>query len=587
MTAYDRSSLDYFELIRESKKMGPAACSKTLRLAILGDCATQYLIPLLKALFVRNRISPEIYAGEYDTVSQEVCDNNSPLYAFGPEAVVILSSTGALRVKYHESRLNPADFIEQITEQMVRDWKAVKERCPAAVIANNFVLPYERIFGNYEQTAQESFYNVVVELNRRLIETARAHNNVLLNDMEFTASYLGRRRWFDEKLWALCKAFCSFECLPYVAQNIVDITRCLKGIGIIKCVVLDLDDTLWGGTIGDDGLEGIRLGHLGDGESYTAFQHYLLALKKRGIALAVCSHNDPKIAVRPFREHPEMVLKESDISVFIANWTNKADNIRAIQETLNIGLDSIVFLDDNAFERNLVRKCLPEVVVPDLPDDSANYVKALSEINLFEAVSFSDEDRRRASMYSEQVKRQAIQSRFANTEDYLRSLNMRIALTRFDSFQLPRIAQLILRSNQFNLTTKRYSEAECEHFMREPACFPFYVTLKDDLGDSGLISAVILLLKNDAIEIDEWIMSCRVLLRGVEEFTMNSIVAYARKNGLKSIVGQYIPTPKNGMVREFYGRFGFEKVSEDGQGACQWRLDVKDYVDKPVFFLSA
>ncbi len=267
-------------------------------------------------------------------------------------------------------------------------------------------------------------------------------------------------------MWILCKAFCAFEFLPHAVQNTVDILLSLKGAGV-KCVVLDLDDTLWGGIIGDDGLEGIRLGHFGDGEAFQWFQHYLLDLKKRGILLAVCSKNDPENVLLPFRNHPEMVLKENDITVFIANWLSKVESIKAIRETLNISFSSMVFIDDSPFERNLVRDELPELIVPEMPEDPALYVRCLAEINLFETTSYSEIDAERAELYRLEAQRKIAEKRFSNPEDYLKSLDMKITLKRFDPFNLPRIAQLLQRSNQFNLLTRRFSEAQCETFMQD------------------------------------------------------------------------------------------------------------------------
>ena len=287
----------------------------------------------------------------------------------------------------------------------------------------------------------------------------------------------------------MSKMFCGLEHLPLVAQNIIDVVLSIRGRGV-KCVVLDLDNTLWGGVIGDDGVHGIALSAHGDGESFYEFQSFLLELERRGVLLAVCSKNEIENALKPFLEHPDMVLKRDHICVFTANWNDKADNIRQIRQQLNIGYDSIVFLDDNPFERNLVRSLLPEVIVPELPEEPAEYVRAICELNLFETSSFFAEDSQRTEMYRQRAESQVTQSAFANVEEYLQSLDMEITVRRFQKEKIGRIAQLLQRSNQFNLTTQRRGEAECEALMHDPDCYPLYAELRDKLGDHGLISIV-------------------------------------------------------------------------------------------------
>lgn len=576
-------ALDYFELIKEAKRVAADRCPGKVRIAFLADCSTQYLVPLVKALFFRKGVFCEAYEAQFDAIAQEACSDDSALYRFKPEIVLIFNSTAALRRSYFAFEGAAPDFAEQSLKQIRAVWDAVKQRSSAMIFQTNFAAPYDRIFGNFELKADASFPAAVSRLNGLLAQAAKSEERVLINDIDHISSYLGRRRWFDEKLWLLSKTPCALDCLPYAAQSVVSMAQALTGPSV-KCVVVDLDNTLWGGVIGDDGLEGIGLGELGDGKAYQAFQHYLLELKKRGILLAVCSRNDEGVARLPFREHPDMVLKEGDFSAFIANYENKAANIKAIQERLNIGLNAMLFIDDDYFERNLVRSTLPDVLVPEMPADPADYVKTLCELGLFEAAAFSQEDRRRADLYKDDARRENLKSSFANMDDYLKSLEMKASLGRFDSFHLPRIAQLLARSNQFNLTTRRRSLADCERFMNDQAKYrPFYITLKDKLGDNGLICAVILRRDGEDLEIDEWVMSCRVLLRGVEQFTMNAVFEIARSVGAKRVTGCYRPTPKNGLVKDIYAKFSFDRLAESSEGETRWSLDVSRYEEKPVF----
>jgi FkbH-like protein len=352
---------------------------------------------------------------------------------------------------------------------------------------------------------------------------------------------------------------------------------------VVKCVVLDLDNTLWGGVIGDDGLTGIRLGHLGDGEAFVAFQAYLKQLPARGILLAVCSKNERDAAMLPFTEHADMVLRMEDIAVFVANWDNKADNLRAIAKQLNIGLDSMVFLDDNPFERNLVRELVPEVIVPEMPEDPADYVRAISEWNLFETASFSELDEKRTELYRQRAESEAVRADFTSLTDYLRSLEMVATLGRFDAYNLPRIAQLLQRSNQFNLTTRRYSLAECEALMADESCYPFHLSLRDRLSDHGLIAVAVLKQTPGAVHVDSFLMSCRVLKRGVEELAIHTMVDYAKSVGKPLLTAEYIPTAKNAMVKDLYDGFGFERVETGEDGTVRYALRVDDWVPRTIF----
>jgi len=578
----DTSHLDYRALVRESKRLALPDDAPVRRIAILADAAVQHLVPLLQALLARRGVRAELYLAEFDAIEIEIFNADSGLYRFAPDAVVVLNALNPLRLKFYRDVGERMTFAERSAERMAGLWDTLRGRSPAVLLQSNFPLPYERAFGNFDHKVEDAFYPTVQRLNARIAELARARSHVLVNDVEALASYVGRMNWWDERLWALAKAYCSLENLPRVAQNIVDIV--LAGAGQqVKCVVLDLDNTLWGGVIGDDGLENIAIGPYGDGEPFHRLQHFLLELQRRGIVLAVCSKNEQVNAIEPFRSHPEMVLREEHIAVFVANWGPKPDNIRRIKETLNIGFDSMVFLDDNPFERDLVRKELPEVVVPELPEDPSDYLRVLAELNLFETTAYSDEDRRRGALYRENAQRSLAESSFTDISEYLRSLDMQVTMRQFDAFHLPRVVQLLQRSNQFNLTTRRYSLPECEAMMEREDCLPFYVKLADKFGDNGLISVLVLYVRGAELEIDSWLMSCRVLGRGVEQFAMNEVVALARGRGCEFITGRYIPTAKNGMVKDFYAQFGFECVAGgDGDGTL-WRLEVSSYDSREVF----
>src|SRR6202051_3723685 len=564
--------LDYGRLLVASKRLTAPPDWPVLKGALLSDAATQQLVPILKVLLHRNGIRGEIYEGPFDAIELEAYIPCSGLYAFTPDAVVILNATQALRTSYSRRTEGTPAFVAETAGKTSGVWDAIRSHSRAAVLQSTFVLPGERLFGNFDRKTPQSFYSATLHLNAAIAEGASERSGVLIHDVDALASWIGRKQFFDDRFWDMWKSFCSLEHLPRVAQHIVDVLMAMRG-RMVKCVVCDLDNTLWGGVIGDDGVNGISINAHGDGECFYRFQSFLKELLRRGILLAVSSKNEETNALLPFDQHPEMVLKRDDFTVFAANWRDKAENIRSIQETLNIGFDSIVFLDDNPFERNLVRELLPKVIVPELPEDPAEFVSYLSELNLFETTSFSAEDLHRAEMYKREAERHEAAAAFGSVDEFLTSLDLRIVGARFDEFHLPRIAQLIQRSNQFNLTTHRHTEADCEVMMDDYRILPLYAKLSDRLGDQGLISVIVLEPRDDELVIRDWLMSCRVLMRGVEQYMMNEIAEHALRLGLARVKGEYIPTAKNGMVRDFYGQLGFTRIAEDS-GHASWVLDV-------------
>jgi FkbH-like protein len=340
---------------------------------------------------------------------------------------------------------------------------------------------------------------------------------------------------------------------------------------------LDLDQTLWGGVIGDDGLEGIKLGQgSGVGESFAAFQRFVRDLANRGVILAVCSKNDEKIALEPFEKHPEMVLKKTDIVYFAANWNDKASNIRLIAKQLNIGLDSLVFVDDNPYERNQVRDELPMVAVPEMPEDPALYPDCLVSAGYFEAIALTSEDLIRSEQYQKNIEREKSQASFADISEYLKSLDMELIWGPFDPLSLPRVVQLINKTNQFNLTTRRYSEEEIKRFSADPKAVTLRCRLTDRFGDNGIIGIMIALEKEaDDWVVDTWLMSCRVLGRKVEQAMLDLLVQEVSGRGGKRLMGRYIPTEKNGMVKDHYAGLGFESLGQDAGGETRWGLKAE------------
>lgn len=533
------------------------------KLAILGDCATQHLAAAIRGYGAYTGLSLSVFDADYNQIDAQTMDPGSELYAFGPNAVLIQMCTQKLYEAFCDAPLERrADFAQDTYERMRQIWERIGTHSHGAVFQCNFPLMDDGCFGQYGNKTPQSFLFQQRKLNFLLMQGCQTVKNVSIVDLDAIQAACGQSTFSDPKLYYIAKMPISLEALPTVAKAVVDLVQALRG-SVKKCVVLDLDNTLWGGVIGDDGLSGIQIGELGTGHAFSDFQAWLKELKNRGILLAVCSKNNETTAKEPFEQHPEMVLRLEDFSMFVANWEDKASNIRTIQKTLNIGMDSLVFLDDNPFERNLVRSLIPEITVPELPEDPALYLHCLRSLGLFETASYSAEDAGRTQQYRQQAQRAKFESSFQSYDDYLQGLAMKAVAAPFDAFHYHRIAQLTQRSNQFNLRTVRYTEGEIEAISQDDSHICLYFTLKDTFGDHGLISVVILDKQADSLFVSEWLMSCRVLKRGMEEFIVNKIMQTAREQGFQKVIGEYLPTPKNAMVKDLYEKMGFVPVGEN------------------------
>lgn len=562
------------------KDMASLPC---LKVALLGDTATQFLAVALKGMGYERGYCLEVWESEYNQVERQILDSTSDLYRFGADYTVIFHSTHKLLEKYNFSSSGQQVRLADERLDLIR---TICSSLPGRVIYYNYPEIEDTVFGSYANKIMTSFTYQLRKLNFELMNLAREIPDLFVCDLAGIQNKFGRDRLFDDKVYVSTDMVLHLDILPYVASRTMDILCAAEG-KIKKCVILDLDNTLWGGVVGDDGWEHIQIGHgLGIGKAFTEFQQWIRKLKERGIILAVCSKNDEDKAKEPFLKNPEMVLKLEDIAVFIANWENKADNIRRIQEMLNIGFDSMVFLDDNLFERELVRSNLPGVTVPELPVDPAGYLEYLYSLNLFETISYSETDADRTRQYQVEAERKSLQAHSTDVNAFLKSLEMTCKVTGFNSFNIPRVAQLSQRSNQFNLRTIRYTEAEVESVKENDRYVNFAFTLSDKFGDNGLICVVILeKWDTETLFVDTWFMSCRVLKRGMENFTLNTVVAYARAQGFKRIVGEYLPTPKNQMVEEHYPKLGFRRI-ETGRTAL-YELDTDAYSSKECYIRPA
>lgn len=575
------------ELKRNLKK--DVSCLPTLKVSLLGDTATQFLATAIKGEGIDRGYTIDLFEAEYNQVERQVLDPTSDLYAHDAKYTVVFQSTHKLLEQYS---LMPVSEWGTLADERINFIRTICENVSGKIIYYNYPEIEDTVFGSYANKVSSSFSYQLRKLNYELMNLAQEYPNLFICDIVGIQNKFGRDFMFDSTVYVSTEMILSIDALPYAASRTLDIIASIEG-KFKKCLILDLDNTVWGGVVGDDGWENIQVGHgLGIGKAFSEFQQWVKKLKNRGIIVCVCSKNDEDKAKEPFEKNPEMVLTLDDISVFIANWENKADNIRAIQSILNIGFDSMVFLDDNPFERNMVRENIPDVTVPELPEDPGEYLEYLYTQNLFETASYSSADKDRTKQYQVEAQRVATAKKFTNESDFLKSLEMFSEVSGFTRFNTPRVAQLSQRSNQFNLRTIRYTEDQITAIENDPKQKGFAITLEDKFGDNGLIAVVILqdISENapstippqpSTLFIDTWFMSCRVLKRGMENFTLNTIVEYAKVNGYKKIIGEYLPTAKNGMVAEHYTNLGFTKL--DGSGPDQYELDVESYQNRECY----
>ena len=565
------------ELKRDSKKTSKSF--QLVKTALLGDSATQLLAIAIKGMAIQSGYNLELYESDYSQIEHQVTFTESDLYKFDAEFTIIFHSTHKLLEDFNKRK---PEERKKIATDRITLIESICKKVPGKIIYYNYPEIDDAVFGNLANQIDESFIYQTRKLNYKLMQIAQKYPDLYICDLVSIQNKIGRDSMFHAAVYINTDMVLSVDALPIIASRTIDLIRASKG-GAKKCVVLDLDNTIWGGVIGDDGIEGIQLGHgLGIGKAYTEFQAWIKKLKERGIIIAINSKNNESIAQEPFVKHPEMILRLDDVAVFIANWENKADNIRKIQSLLNISFDSMVFIDDNPFERNIVRENISGILVPELPDDAANYLEYLYGLNLFETVSYSTEDINRTKQYQVEYQRIESKNSFTNETDFLKSLNMVSVVEDFTKYNIPRIAQLSQRSNQFNLRTVRYNEGDIELIKKQKEYHCFSFTLEDKFSNNGLICVIIMKTQDkDTLFIDSWFMSCRVLKRGMEYFALNTIVKYAKLKGYKLIIGEYLPTSKNSIAENHFSNLGFKKF-ENGD-LNLFYLEISNFTKKECY----
>jgi len=555
---------------------------RPLRIALLSSHTVDHLVPAIRVAGLQRRLALSVHVAPYGMYRQALLMDDPELADFAPQLIILAldARDAPLQLPLEASQAEVDAAVAERIEELRLLWRRARERHAAQVVQQTIVPADPPIFGSFEALVPAAPYAVIDRLNAA-IRTAAREDGVLLMDLAWEAARGSYGDGLAEPLrWHQAKQLVSPNLAPLYGDQLARIAAASLGLSR-KCLVLDLDNTLWGGVIGDDGVDGIHLGQGSpSGEAFLAFQRYAALLARRGVILAVCSKNDPSVAEAAF-EHPEMALKRSDIAAFVANWDDKAGNLRRIASMLDIGLDSLVFVDDNPAERDIVRRELPEVAVPELPEDVADYPARVAAAGYFEAVSFTSDDASRGRNYALNAERKAALSQATDMEGYLRGLEMVLTATPIGAAELARSTQLINKTNQFNLTTRRYGEAEVDRIASDPRSVALAIRLADKFGDNGLISVVLArpdaAIADDELLIDSWLMSCRVLGRQVEEAVLEVLARAASAAGYDALIGEYRPTERNGMVAEHFPRLGFVQHPAPADAASEatfWRYEL-------------
>lgn len=550
------------------------------RIAVLGGSTTNEIVDQLELFLLNYGIKPTFYQSEYAQYWQDAMFGSEELDSFNPDIVYV--HTNWRNITEFPSTASSREDVDNLLESTYHHfavmWDKLAERFQCPVIQDNFDRPGWRLLGNSDISDYRGCTNFISRLNQKLYQYAQEHKAFFVNDVDYLAASYGLDSWSNPLYWHMYKYSLCLDAIPSLAKSVADIIKSIYGKNK-KVLVCDLDNTLWGGVVGDDGVEGIQVGpEVPVGQIYSEFQQYIKELKSIGVLLAVNSKNDEENAIAGLN-HPDSPLKPDDFVSIKANWDNKDRNMQAIAAELNLGIDSFVFIDDNPTEREIIKQAGFGVAVPTM-DNVENYLKVVDRNGFFEVTSLSVDDLARVEMYKANAKRVQLQENSGSYEDFLKSLNMKATIREFEPIYIQRIAQLTNKSNQFNLTTLRCSESDINNMQASDDYLCLYGKLEDKFGDNGVVSVIAGKIEDHSLHMRLWLMSCRVLKRGMEDAMLDTLVSDAKKKGLESIIGYYYPTPKNGMVKDFYARMGFEKIDEDDKGNTTWKLDLNGYEPK-------
>ena len=571
----DPSSTRYITAARKLDEIVDAT-SPEIRIAILRNIVIEPIAPYLKVLCSGFGLRLNLQFGNYDNLQEDVFQAASPLFEFKPDVVVLALRLQVLAPKlvlsYTSLTAAESHELSQTVLERVQDLvQAIRKRSPAVILVHNFERPAWPAYGILDTQSSDGQQNAIARLNQGLAERLRAIGSAFTVDLDGVLSRLGYDRAIDERYWHVGRAPYRTALLEQLSREYARFSAALKGKNK-KCLVLDCDNTLWGGIVGEDGINGIKLSAHYPGSAYLEFQHAILDLYNRGVLLAINSKNNERDVLDVLERHPASVLKPNHFVAKKINWKDKATNLREIASELRIGTDSLVFLDDNPVECDYVRRELPEVEVVHSPPDPTRYRRLLQGLGWFDTLALTEEDKKRSGMYQQEVQRQRLRQESNNIEDYLRSLEMSVQIATADDYSIPRIAQLTQKTNQFNLTTRRYSEQDVRLMKDDPMVDVLYASAQDRFSDNGIIAVAIVRYENDLAAIDTFLMSCRVIGRGIEQTLLATVLEAARDRHCRSVQGEYIATAKNEPAKDLFAKNGFTPIEHPERGL--WTRDL-------------
>ncbi len=571
---------ELYQYISKAEKISTESFDKKISVAILSSFTIKGLEDIFKVKCYENKISSKIYLSGYNQYQQEILNEESQLYKFKPDLIFIILDTRHILgdlfyFPYNITQDERKKIVDSKIDEITKILSRLSENTESKIVFSNFSVPIYSPYGICEAKEEYGIKQMVNEINNKIQDYFKNKNSVYIYDFNSFITKFGEKNIFDFNYYYSGDVKIAFNFLPYLAEELVGYIKPIVGLNR-KCIVLDLDNTLWGGVVGEDGFNKIKLGQDAKGKAFVEFQKTLLALYQRGIILAINSKNNPEDALQVIKEHPNMILKEEHFAVMKINWHDKVSNMKEISNELNIGLDSMVFFDDDPINREIMKQAIPEVQTVDLPKNPSTYVSILQNMNDFHVLKITDEDKKRGKMYFQQRKRKEFKSEATNLGEYLKNMNISINVKKGDRFTIPRISQLTLKTNQFNLTTNRYQEEDLMKICENQKMIVGCVQVEDKFGDNG-ITGVFIIEKNSSKEwkIDSFLLSCRVMGRDVEKAMLSHIIEIAKNENVEKIIGKFIPTKKNKPCENFLTDCGFEKEGE------AWSFLTKKEFKKP------
>lgn len=559
---------------------------KSIKIALLCSFTCRGLKEVIAVLCSQAGIKADVYVGEYNQYRQELCDEQSPLYRFEPDLLVLFIDLHSwlgdgFFIPYPLSAEQRLSWVKHTVDDISGLLTSFKSKSSAAILLHNFEVPTYSPLGIQESKQPYGYLEAIEDVNRQLREACKQDAQTYMFNYDAFCSSIGKWRLCDAKMYYLGDIKLDMQHFAPLAKAYMAYIKACLGMAK-KCLVLDLDHTLWGGIIGEDGLESLKLGPTPEGRPYWEFQKMLLALYHRGIILAINSKNNFEEALKALREHPYMILREEHFAAMQINWKDKIANMQQIAEDLNIGLESLVFIDDDPHNREMIAKALPEVFVVDMPQDPADWVNTLQQLDVFNTLQITDEDAKRSRMYAARRQMEEERKQSRSIDEYLKGLQMVVNIAPATSFSLPRLAQLSQKTNQFNMTTRRYSEMQIQALMQNASFLVLSVGVSDKFGDQGLVGCVLIEKSPKVWRLDTFLLSCRVIGRRVEEVVLAYVLQRMRAEQATTLIGEFIPTPKNAPAQDFYAKQGFSLQKTDGE-VQSWVYPVEKLATPPDY----